>query len=207
MFCWCRIPHFGQKPLWVLPTSLTPAVCPLLLTSCILSLSRLGPLTNTTVFDCIDDQILTNGFHALRGNHDDHFWDQIPMRHTRQVWQPAFFHFTKYQILCYNNMPTMIIRCTRCHVRSMVWTWIELRMGEIFEVTERWCLTDVWYRDSNSRQKSEKVCGQKSRNLVFLVSSLGRECQGSYSRVSREWFSRNLPVGALLIYWLKRNAS
>ena len=31
------------------------------------------------------DQILTNGFHALRGNHDDHFWDQIPMRHTRQV--------------------------------------------------------------------------------------------------------------------------
>ena len=35
-----------------------------------------------------------------------------------------FFHFTKYQILCYTNMPTMIIRCTRCHVRSMV--WIEL---------------------------------------------------------------------------------
>ena len=31
----------------------------------------------------------------------------------------------------------------------------------------------------NSRQKSEKVCGQKTRNLVFLVSSLGRECQGS----------------------------
>ena len=31
------------------------------------------------------DQILTNDFHTLRGNHDDHFWDQILMRHTRQV--------------------------------------------------------------------------------------------------------------------------
>ena len=85
-------------------------------------------------------------------------WQMVFTRTTWQSWwsflgsnsnaaYPAgvttsiFFHFTKYQILCYNNMPTMIIRCIRCHVRSMV--WIELRMGEIFEVTERWYLTDV----------------------------------------------------------------
>ena len=55
------------------------------------------------------DQILTNGFHTLCGNHDDHFWDQIPMRHAGRCDKQHFFHFTKYQILCYNNMPTMII--------------------------------------------------------------------------------------------------
>ena len=58
-------------------------------------------------------QILTNGFHTLRGNLDDHFWDQISMRHTRQVWQTAFFFIS--QVLCYNNTPTMITVIHRHH--------------------------------------------------------------------------------------------
>ena len=51
-----------------------------------------------------------------------------------------FFHFIKYQVPYKNNMPIMIIQCIRCHIPSLV--WIEQRMGEIFEVTER------WYQDS-----------------------------------------------------------
>ena len=43
----------------------------------------------------------------------------------------------------------MIVQCIRCHVPSLV--WIEQRMGKIFEVTERWYLTDVWYQDSMSK--------------------------------------------------------
>ena len=67
----------------------------------------------------------------------------IPGRCDKQL----FFHFAKYQVLCQNNMPTMITQCTRCHVPNLV--WIEPRTGEISEVTERWGLTDVWCPDSS----------------------------------------------------------
>ena len=62
-----------------------------------------------------------------------------------------FFHFIKHQVPynLKNNMPKIIVQCIRCHVPSLV--WIEQRMGKIFEVTERWYLTDVWYQDSTER--------------------------------------------------------
>ena len=57
----------------------------------------------------------------------------------------TFFHFAKYKVLCYNNMPT---RCHAYHIPSLA--RIELRMGEISEVTElegsTWCPDSIHTR-------------------------------------------------------------
>ena len=116
---------------------------------------------------------LTNGFH--------HFWDQIPMRHTLAYPggdnQP-FFYFTNTKF-CATR--TMIIRCTRCHVRSMV--WIESRMGE-------------------------KMCGIEIVSSIFTYLDKNRQSPASNGTVTGQVVGRvtgtvcRASHGGLLWFWL-----